>query len=70
MNSPLLSKLDRKNALDVLSILKNYRNSLKQIGKRARLIDPHQKQAMKIRIHHIPSLSSKDTWKSVESVVQ
>ena len=52
-----LNQYSREDLENVLIVLKDYRNSLKQIGKRSELSHPKHKQAKFFRVEHPAAIS-------------
>ena len=52
-----LNQYSREDLENVLIVLKDYRNSLKQIGKRSELSHPKHKQAKFFRVEHTAAIS-------------
>lgn len=52
MTAQLIEKYSKQELRDILRVLKDYRSSLKQIGKRAKLIEPGEQIFNIFRIEH------------------
>lgn len=56
MHSLDLSSYSRDTLVDTLRVLKNYKNSLRQVGKRAQLVDTTTPVALPVTVEYIPTL--------------
>lgn len=65
-----LNQYSREDLENVLIVLKDYRNSLKQIGKRSELSHPKHKQAKFFRVEHTAAISQEFLEKFFDEAVE
>lgn len=58
MTNPVLSSYSREALNDTLRVLRNYKNSLRQVGKRAHLEDPRTHEAPTPSVEYAPGLDA------------